>query len=81
MDRLSITQENEMANFTVTVGRLMARQVRDYLDSCKFREMDIDYIESFGFFQRDFTIKGSIEDVIEVRRTLAEWARQQDLNK
>jgi hypothetical protein len=48
---------------TITAGRLLWGQVRDCLNQAKFRGMDIEWIESSGWVERDFTIKGKPEDV------------------
>jgi hypothetical protein len=48
---------------TITAGRLLWGQVRDCLKQAKFLGMDIEWIESSGWVERDFTIKGKPEDV------------------
>jgi len=65
-----------MACLTFTAGRLACGQVRDFLDSCKFKGMSIDYIESRGWVQRDFTIKGSDKDILTVHASLKSWSEE-----
>ena len=69
-----------MANMKFTAGRMLCGKVRSFLEQCKFKGMDIEYIESSGWVTRDFTIKGSDNDILTVHRSLAEWANKNDLN-
>ncbi len=62
-----------MASIEITVGRLLCGKVRRFLDKCIFKGSDIAYIESSGFIQRDFTVKGSDADIIMVRDSLNEF--------
>jgi len=62
-----------MANTSITVGRLLCGTVRGYLDKCKFKGMDVDYIESGGWIEREFVIKGSNEDIIKIHAALKAW--------
>jgi len=67
-----------MANMTFTAGRMLCGKIRYFLDQCKFKEMDIDYIESDGWVERTFTIKGSNKDVLTVQASLKSWADDLD---
>ena len=67
-----------MTSATFTIGRMLCRQVRDFLDKCKFRGLDIEYIESSGWIDREFTIKGSANDIAHINQSLANWAREND---
>jgi hypothetical protein len=67
-----------MANMTITVGRMLCGKVRLFLDQCKFKGMDVDYLESSGWVERDFTIKGSDKDVLSVHASLKDWSDNLD---
>ena len=67
-----------MASMTFTAGRMLCGKVRDFLDQCKFKGMDIDYIESSGWIQREFTIKGSNDDVRTIHASLKNWSDRID---
>lgn len=67
-----------MAHMTFTAGRMLCGNIRDFLDQCKFKGMDIDYIESSGWIERDFTIKGSNDDVLKVHASLESWSNELD---
>ncbi len=64
---------------TFTAGRFLCGKIRSFLDSCKFKGMEIDYIESSGFLQREFTIKGVDRDMLEISKSLHNWAKDNDL--
>ena len=68
-----------MAHMTITLGRLLCSGARRFLDSEKIKGRDIEYLESGGFLERDFTIKGSDEDILYVKKCFDNWAMQQDL--
>jgi len=67
-----------MSNMTFTAGRMLCGKVRDFLNQCKFKGMDIDYIESSGWIERDFTIKGADKDILTVATSLENWANSLD---
>ena len=46
-------------NLTLTVGLLLRKNVREGLDSLKFRGHLIDYIEHKHWFDSDFLLKGA----------------------
>ena len=62
-----------MTTFRMTVGRLLCGRLRDYLDGCKFRGADISYLESSGWVEREFIIKGDDNHMITVRASLIAW--------
>jgi hypothetical protein len=70
-----------MATFTFTAGRFLHGKVREFLNHCKFKGMDIDYLESSGFIERDFTIKGSDEDVAYIRASIGWWIKDNGLQE
>ena len=67
-----------MASINITVGRMLCGQVRNFLNKCKFQGMDIEYLESSGWVQRDFTIKGPVNDVTTVQKSLEAWIDKLD---
>ena len=60
--------------YTYVAGRMLCGTLREYLDECKFKGMDIDYLEGKGWIERKFTIKGSDADVKRVGETINRWA-------
>lgn len=54
-------------------GRLLCGAVRDFLNECKFKSADIDFIETSGFFDRTFIIKGKLEILKAVKKTITNW--------
>ncbi len=67
-----------MGSVNLTVGRMLCGQVRDFLESCKFKGMDIEYLESSGWLERDFTVKGSNDDIIAVHQSFKDWMKRLD---
>lgn len=63
-----------MASMNFTAGRLLCGEVRSFLDKCKFKGMDIEYLESSGWLERDFTIKGSDNDILAIHKSLKKWS-------
>lgn len=64
------------ASMKMEIGRLLCGQVRDFLNSCKFNGMDIDYIEGSGILSKTFTVKGNAHDMVIVHRSLVEWSKK-----
>jgi hypothetical protein len=69
-----------MASMRFTAGRMLCGKIRTFLDQCKFEGMDVDYLESSGWFERDFMIKGSDKDVTIVLHSLRDWVAENNLN-
>ncbi len=63
-----------MMTFEITVGRLLCRHIREYLEKCKFKGYEIEWIESSGFIEREFVIKGDPIHVEPVAKDLERWA-------
>jgi hypothetical protein len=61
---------------TYEVGILLCRQVRDFLKMCKFVGYNIDWIESSGWFERTFTIKGDDAHIDRIIETILEWDKE-----
>ena len=67
------------SSLEITVGCLLYRHLRDFLEAIKFQGMDIDWIESSGWFERDFIITGSIADMSVVSGKIYAWGIENDL--
>ena len=61
------------AKFRMEVGRLRCQEVRDFLNECKFKGMDIEYYEGGGIVSHDFLIKGSCIDVFKLHKILKSY--------
>lgn len=42
--------------------------------------MDIEYIESSGWFEREFIVKGSHQDILSIKSSLENWIEKLDKN-
>lgn len=62
-----------MKSFTIIVGLLHFSKVRDYLNQCKFIGRNIDWIESSGWIDRTFTIRGTSPDIDIVLKEFQHW--------
>jgi hypothetical protein len=62
-----------MRSFSIEVGRLLCGRVRSYLAKAKFEGAKIEWIESSGILEREFTIKGESEDVKAIERDFDVW--------
>jgi hypothetical protein len=67
-----------MRTIEIEVGRLLCGKVRDFLNKCKFQGMDIQFNESGGFIERDFTIRGADNDIALVKSSLDNWVNSLD---
>jgi len=61
-----------------TVGRLLCRPVREYLERRKFMGWDIDWLEGRGLVQRDWIVRGPCAAVDAVRRDLEHYFSELD---
>ncbi len=64
-----------MKTIEFTAGRLICGHVRNFLKKCQFKGMDIMFMESDGWIERDFVISGSDNDINIVRASLDNWAK------
>lgn len=71
----------EMASMNFIAGRLLCGRIRNFLDRCKFEGIQIDYIESKGWFNREFTIKGSAQNIVQINACIEKWAKDNDLEE
>ena len=67
-----------MRTIEIEVGRLLCGKVRDFLNKCKFKGMNIEFNESSGFIERDFTIRGDDNDIALVKSSLDNWVNSLD---
>tara|TARA_R110002020_G_scaffold415270_1_gene624641 strand:+ start:96 stop:302 length:207 start_codon:yes stop_codon:yes gene_type:complete len=67
-----------MKTIEIEVGRLLCGKVRDFLNNCKFKGMNIEFNESSGFIERDFTIRGADNDIALVKSSLDNWVNSLD---
>ncbi len=65
--------EERVASLSMEIGRLHWADVRDYLKAAQFKGAKIEWIESSGFFERQFTIKGDVADLRAIKRDFDAW--------
>ena len=58
---------------SMEIGRFHWADVRDYLKVAQFKGAKIEWIESSGFFERLFTIKGDVADLRAIKRDFDAW--------
>lgn len=68
-----------MRTIEIKVGRLLCGKVRGFLNKCKFIGMDIQFNESSGFIERDFTIRGADDDIARIKSSLDNWTNSLDI--
>jgi hypothetical protein len=59
--------------YRISVGRLLCSHVRDYLAQQKLRGFQIEYHESSGLLEREFTIAGDRDCVLLIKDALEQW--------
>jgi hypothetical protein len=64
---------NTDIHFSMKVDRLHCGIVRLFLESEQERGVPLSFVEDNGFFEREFTVRGPLLDMVRVR----EQARQQ----
>ena len=69
-----------MTTIEITVGRLLCGKVRSYLDACKFKGWDVNYLESSGLLERDFVIIGSASAMSSVHKDLNDWMKAMEVS-
>lgn len=62
-----------MTRIELQAGILLCGRLRDYLNKCKFKGMQIEYFEGSGWFKRDFVIRGKDSDIEIIDRDLKHW--------
>ncbi len=53
---------------TYTVGILLCGQFRDLLQREIFKGCDITFYEGRGFLDREFLVRGTLDDLLYIRR-------------
>ncbi len=51
------------ATLPITAGKLMCRHIRNFLERCKFEGRNIQYLETKGFIENEFIVKGNSDDL------------------
>ena len=67
------------ARFSFTAGILLCGEIRDFLKECNFKGMNISFIESSGWIERTFHIKGESSDIKKVMGLLNKWGKENNL--
>lgn len=62
-----------MTRIELEVGILLCGRLRDYLNKCKFKGMQIEYFEGRGWLERDFVIRGKDSDIEIIDRDIKHW--------
>jgi hypothetical protein len=69
-----------MGTLEFTVGRLFCGQIREFLKIMKFKGANIEWMESSGWIDRTFVVKGNSGDLQTIARTLDEWKKSYNKN-
>lgn len=67
------------ATLTFTAGRLLCRHVRDILSQYQVMGANIKWVESSGWIERDFLIRGDDDSVLKIKQVLEKWAQDNNL--
>jgi len=62
-----------MAKIDVEVGLLMRGRMRQYLNEMKFYGADVAYMESKSLLVSSFSIKGSEDAIMAIKRRVDSW--------
>ena len=68
-----------MKTWTCEVGILLCRSLRDFLKRCKFIGYNIEWLESSGWFEHTFTIKGDDSHIDRIVETIRQWDKENQL--
>jgi hypothetical protein len=71
----TLEPEEKVMIINVTIGRLLSSRFRDFLKTEKFKGKKIEWIESSGWIEREFTIKGEADVIREIHMRICEWER------
>jgi hypothetical protein len=61
-----------------TVGRLLCGPVRDYLKSQEFIDPEVKFLESSGWIERQFTVRGPLTRLTKIRDAINLWSAELD---
>ena len=64
------------STFEFTVGRMFIGKARDYLDKQKFKGLNIDYMESSGWIEHDFVVKGDGASIAIIAADINRWFKE-----
>jgi len=64
-----------MACLEFIAGRMLCENIRFFLDKCRFKGMNIIYMESKGLFERNFIVNGESDDLEMIRKSINEWVK------
>ena len=70
---------DELTSYSFTVGRLLCGKVRDYLKRRRFEGDQVEWLEGSGLLSREFTIKGPPDLIMDIKRELFQWKRENNL--
>ena len=65
--------------FYFTVGIMFCGKIREFLESCRFKGMDIEWREGRGWIEREWIIRGASDDVLATNRTIIQWIKDNQL--
>ena len=63
----------------IVVGRGLCRTFRHYLKRQQFLGIPVTWLESSGWFEREFTIKVPGDHATRIRGDLIRWAKQLEM--
>lgn len=66
------------AIYHITLGRLHCGDYRELLENLKFRGYKIEWLESRGWLDRRFTVKGDLETVKKIKQITEKWCHHID---
>lgn len=69
----------DQVSISFDAGILLCSHIRDFLESCQFDGMKIQFREGKGWLSRTFQIKGDREDIIRIQKALDNWKRENNL--
>lgn len=70
-----------MTTITFDVGILLCKHIRYFLEQSIFEGRDIKFLESSGWFERTFTIKGNLEDMRYIKRSVNLWITENNIQR
>lgn len=66
----------EQTTIEFTVGRLACGPIHRFLEKCKFKGLKIEFMESSGFLQRNFIVKGDAYTLNSIAHSIKEWSKE-----
>lgn len=59
-----------------TVGLLLRREFRRYLEYVRFSGAHIEWIEQKGWLDSEFLVRGPVEQVLKIQTEAMQWAER-----